>query len=86
MTAAAARAPVPQVFDNARPTPGLQAHTVISRFVDHIPYYRQAQISVRFGTFILVARNDSRRAARALSDPSAPTGRCPVHDAEAANC
>ncbi|WP_176491459.1 IS66 family transposase zinc-finger binding domain-containing protein, partial [Polaromonas sp. AET17H-212] len=31
----------PQVFDNALPTPGLQAHTVISRFVDHIPYYRQ---------------------------------------------
>ena len=24
-----------QVFDNALPTPGLQAHTVISRFVDH---------------------------------------------------
>ncbi len=39
----------PQVFDNALPTPGLQAHTVISRFVDHIPYYRQEQINLRAG-------------------------------------
>ena len=39
----------PQVFDNALPTPGLQAHTVISRFVDHLPYYRQEQISARSG-------------------------------------
>ena len=38
-----------QVFDNALPTPGLQAHTVISRFVDHIPYYRQEQINARVG-------------------------------------
>jgi len=39
----------PQVFDNALPTPGLQAHTVVSRFVDHIPYYRQEQINARTG-------------------------------------
>jgi transposase len=39
----------PQVFDNALPTPGLQAHTVISRFVDHVPYYRQEQINARSG-------------------------------------
>jgi transposase len=39
----------PQVFDNAMPTPGLQAHTVISRFVDHLPYYRQEQINARSG-------------------------------------
>ena len=39
----------PQVFDNALPTPGLQAHCVISRFVDHIPYYRQEQINARAG-------------------------------------
>ena len=39
----------PQVFDNALPTPGLQAHTVVSRFVDHIPYYRQEQINARAG-------------------------------------
>jgi len=39
----------PQVFDNALPTPALQAHTVISRFVDHLPYYRQEQINARSG-------------------------------------
>ncbi len=39
----------PQVFDNALPTPALQAHTVISRFVDHLPYYRQEQINARQG-------------------------------------
>jgi transposase len=39
----------PQVFDNARPTPGLQAHTVVSHFVDHLPYYRQEQINARSG-------------------------------------
>ena len=39
----------PQVLDNALPTPGLQAHTVISRFVDHLPYYRQEQINARSG-------------------------------------
>ena len=39
----------PQVFDNALPTPGLQAHTTVSRFVDHIPYYRQEQINARRG-------------------------------------
>jgi transposase len=39
----------PQVFDNAMPTPGLQAHTAVSRFVDHIPYYRQEQINARSG-------------------------------------
>jgi transposase len=38
-----------QVFDNALPTPALQAHTVISRFVDHLPYYRQEQINARSG-------------------------------------
>ena len=39
----------PQVFDNALPTPGLQAHTAVSRYVDHIPYYRQEQINARAG-------------------------------------
>ena len=39
----------PQVFDNALPTPGLQAHTAVSRFIDHLPYYRQEQINARSG-------------------------------------
>lgn len=31
------------------PTAGLVAHTTVSRFVDHIPYYRQEQINARSG-------------------------------------
>ena len=38
-----------QVYDNALPTPGLQAHTVVARFADHLPYYRQEQINARAG-------------------------------------
>ena len=38
-----------QVFEGGLPTPGLQAHTVISRFVDHVPYYRQEGINARSG-------------------------------------
>jgi len=40
---------LPQVFDNTIPTPGLQAHTVVSHFVDHLPYYRLEQINARSG-------------------------------------
>ena len=40
---------VAQVFDNALPTPSLQAHTVVSRFCEHMPYYRQKQINARSG-------------------------------------
>jgi transposase len=36
-----------QVFDNALPTPGLQAHVAVSHFVDHLPYYRIEQINGR---------------------------------------
>jgi transposase len=38
-----------QVLDNGLPTPALQAHVVVSRFVDHLPYYRQEQINARSG-------------------------------------
>jgi transposase len=38
-----------QVFDNALPTPGLQAHVAVSRYVDHIPYYRQESMNARSG-------------------------------------
>ena len=38
----------PQVFDNALPTPDLQAPTCSSRFVDHL-YDWQEQINARFG-------------------------------------
>jgi transposase len=38
-----------QVFDNALPTPGLQAHVAVSHYVDHIPYYRMQTIHARAG-------------------------------------
>ncbi len=39
----------PQIIDKGVPTPGLLAHTLVSRFVDHLPYYRQEQINARSG-------------------------------------
>jgi len=39
----------PQVIDKGMPAAGLVAHTLVSRFVDHIPYYRQEQINARSG-------------------------------------
>ncbi len=37
----------PQIIDSGMPAPGLVAHTLVSRFVDHLPYYRQEQINAR---------------------------------------
>ena len=39
----------PQIINKGMPTAGLQAHVAVSRFVDHIPYYRQEQINARSG-------------------------------------
>jgi len=39
----------PQIIDQGIPAPGLVAHTLVSRFVDHIPYYRQEEINARSG-------------------------------------
>ncbi|HTP71229.1 MAG TPA: IS66 family transposase [Burkholderiaceae bacterium] len=42
--------PVPaQIIDGGMPASGLLAHTLISRFVDHLPYYRQEAINARSG-------------------------------------
>lgn len=37
----------PQIIDSGIPTSGLVAHTLVSRFVDHLPYYRQEAINAR---------------------------------------
>lgn len=37
----------PQIIDGGMPAAGLLAHTLVSRFVDHIPYYRQETINAR---------------------------------------
>jgi transposase len=39
----------PDVVDGGIPASGLVAHTMISRFVDHLPYYRQEDINARSG-------------------------------------
>ena len=39
----------PDVVDGGIPASGLVAHTLISRFVDHLPYYRQEDINARSG-------------------------------------
>lgn len=39
----------PQIIDKGMPTAGLIAHTLVARFVDHLPYYRQEQINARSG-------------------------------------
>ncbi|HEX5684694.1 MAG TPA: IS66 family transposase, partial [Ideonella sp.] len=38
---------VPEVIDGGIAASGLVAHTLISRFVDHVPYYRQETINAR---------------------------------------
>jgi transposase len=39
----------PDVVDGGIPASGLVAHTLISRFADHLPYYRQVDIIARGG-------------------------------------
>ena len=39
----------PDIVDGGIPAAGLVAHTLISRFVDHLPYYRQEPINARSG-------------------------------------
>lgn len=39
----------PQIIDKGMPTAGPLAYTLVSRFVDHLPYYRQEQINARAG-------------------------------------
>lgn len=41
----------PQIIDGGIPASGLLAHTLISRFVDHLPYYRQETINARSGVY-----------------------------------
>jgi transposase len=40
---------VPEIIDAGLPASGLLAHTLISRFADHLPYYRQEEINARAG-------------------------------------
>ena len=45
-----AQAPMPSLpIDRGRPGPGLLAHVLVSKYCDHLPLYRQAQIYAREG-------------------------------------
>ena len=39
----------PQIVDKGMPAAGLLAHTLVGRFIDHLPYYRLEQINARSG-------------------------------------
>jgi len=41
--------PPPSLFPKSRVTDELRAHVIVSKFVDHCPYYRQARILSRLG-------------------------------------
>ena len=64
----------PQIIDKGLPTSGLLAHTLVSRFVDHLPYYRQEQINARAGV------HTPRRALAAWSG-AAGASLQPLYDA-----
>ena len=53
----------PQIIDTGMPTSGLLAHTLASRFVDHLPYYQQEQVQRQ------------RRRAHAALDAGGVVGR-----------
>ena len=58
----------PQVVDNGLPTAGPGGPLVVSRFVDHLPYYRQEQINARSGCTRRVRRWPAGRAHRRAAD------------------
>ena len=68
---------LPQIIDKGMPTAGLLAHTLVSRFVDHIPYYRQEQINARSGVH-------TPRSTLAAWSGAAGAGLMPLYDAHRA--
>jgi transposase len=64
----------PQIIDKGMPTSGLLAHTLVSRFVDHLPYYRQEQINARSGVH-------TPRSTLAAWSGAAGAGLMPLYDA-----
>ena len=64
----------PQIIDKGLPTSGLLAHTLVSRFVDHLPYYRQEQINARAGVH-------TPRSTLAAWSGAAGAGLQPLYDA-----
>jgi len=67
----------PSIVDKGIPAPGLVAYTMVSRFADHIPYYRQEQINAR-------SRVHTPRATLASWAGHASVGVAPLLDAHRA--
>jgi len=65
----------PQIIDKGMPTSGLLAHTLVSRFVDHLPYYRQEQINARSGVH-------TPRSTLAAWSGAAGASLLPLYDAQ----
>ncbi len=59
----------PQIIDSGMPAAGLVAHTLVSRFIDHLPYYRKEQINARSGVH-------TPRSTLAGRGPGAVAPRC----------
>jgi transposase len=57
---------LPEIIDGGIPAPGLLAHILVSKYVDHLPLYRQREIGLRNGIEL------------AISSMSEWVGRCGV--------
>jgi transposase len=65
-----AQAPMPSLpIEKGKPGPGLIAHVLVSKFADHLPLYRQAQIYEREGVEIDTSMADWLGKSAALLEP-----------------
>jgi transposase len=67
----------PHIIDKGMPAEGLLAHVLVNRFIDHLPYYRQAQINARSGVH-------KPRSTLAAWSGRAGAGLMPLYDAHRA--
>jgi hypothetical protein len=68
-----------QIIDGGVPASGLVAHTLISRFVDHLPYYRQEAINARSGVYTprsTLAQWAARPARRSSASTTCTSASC----------
>ena len=46
---------LPEIIDGGIPAPGLLAHILVSKYVDHLPLYRQREIGLRSGVEMAIS-------------------------------
>lgn len=63
-------AKAPQPIEKGLPGPGLLAHTVLSKYGDHLPLYRQEDIAARYG--VIIRRSTLCDWIAAAADLAAP--------------